>query len=415
MTGARVLWVGGTSALARTYFEECHPARGVSSIIAAAPWKPAWSLPKDVAFVELNLSSQESVRSLFERLPHGVDSIIFGVRASLVYGTPEEHEMLSNNLELLLRSGAAAGVTSVLHISSIAVADHVTSQHMIRETDPVPPLEQIASPYDRFKLRSEHVVDTACSDLPGVKVWTHLRISGIFSNDPRCIQCTAIRRQALVSLATTACIDFNSSRNVGHAIALVLERQHAGTHPHDLPSNGSTTMQPTGRQLYYYTRCTREPAAYWHHVADYRRANGLWYGLWLPGWVADLLVPLMRKAMEAIGTDFAKSLDYLMAVASHEHSADNSAFRTAFPDIQGSEESIFQCFLRLRNRQDAQRREHKKNLHGTTGGCFLMLMMCLGVAVAVALMAAESAWGSMLAHAPPPPAPRGWWHPLASR
>ena len=413
MPGARVLWIGGSSALARTYFEEVHPARGVPSIIAAAPAPPdAWDLPSDVPFVPLDLSSEESVRTLFSRLPHAVDAVLFGVRASLVYGTADEHERLANNLGLLLRVAASAGVTSVLHISSIAVADHVTAQHLVRESDPVPSLDQIASPYDRFKLRSEHVVDDVCG-APGspYMVWTHLRISGIFSNDPRCIQCTAIRRQARFSVATGACIDFNSSRNVAHALALVLERQHASDAAY------------SGRQLFYYTRCTQDPQPYWHHVRDYRAANGLRCSLWLPGSVGDLCVPPLRRLLRAVGTDLAKSLDYLVAVASHEHSADNGAFRAAFSEMGGIEETILECFSRLRHRNAAARTEGGGGGRSRRPLLLFVTRLLLAVAavsallpvlVAAALPPACDLW-LYLSPPPPPPPPLAWWELLLAK
>ena len=410
--GARVLWIGGSSALARTYFEEVHPARGVPTMIAAAPMPPSWQLPPDVKFVSLDLSSEDSVRTLFERLPHRVDSIIFGVRASLVYGTAEEHGQLTNNLGLLLRCAAAAGVTSMLHISSIAVADHVTTQHLVRESDPVPPIDEIPSPYDRFKLRSEQVVDEICgSEGSPFSVWTHLRISGIFSNDPQCIQCTAIRRQALASLATTACIDFNSSRNVGHAIALVLERQYASSHPEDV-SHLCTETKYVGRQLYYYTRCTEGPTPYWRHVSDFRRANGYWFGLWFPGWLGDVVVPPMRALARTVGTEFAKSLDYLMAVASHEHSADNSAFRRTFPEIGGSEETIYECFLRLRYRHEEQRRMSGSLRAPYATSLLLLLVLCNCVLPTVLTAVWSSTAPLRSIFVPPPPPPLPWWQSM---
>ena len=101
-----------------------------------------------------------------------------------------------------------------------------------------------------------------------------------------CIQCTAVRQQAFVSLAAEACIDFNSSRNVGFAIALVLERMLAAGSAKakgSVAAGASGAEAPfLGRRLYYYTRCTPEPTPYWRHVADFRQANGIWYGLWLP-------------------------------------------------------------------------------------------------------------------------------------
>ena len=388
---AKVLWVGGSSALARSYFDEVHPVhRQHLQLIAAAPTPPTWPLPDDVAFVELDMASEASVRTLFLRLPTGIDAIIFGVRASLVWGRPEEHETLSKHLDLLLHSAAAAGCTSVLHISSIAVTDHVATQRMIRETDETPPIEQIQSPYDRFKLRSEHVIDAACASEPKFNVWTHLRISGIFSNDPRCIQCTAVRQQALVSLAAEACIDFNSSRNVGYAMALVLERM--------LEADEAFS----GRRLYYYTRCTPEPTPYWRHVSDFRRANAIWYGLWIPSWVGDICVPPMRRVARAVGTALATSLDYLMAVATHEHSADNSLFRSEFPQLATCEESILECFQRLRLRHEEQRSSASvagRNALPRLSALFLLLLL-LPLLLVLAFATTPP---------PPPPPPPPWW------
>ena len=114
---------------------------------------------------------------------------------------PEEHEQLAQHISLLIQLAAWHGCSSVLHISSIAVADHVTTQHLVTEDDPVPPVEALSSPYDRFKLRCEQIVDTTCAaNRSRIKTWTHLRISGIFSNDPACIQCSAVRQQWLVSV-----------------------------------------------------------------------------------------------------------------------------------------------------------------------------------------------------------------------
>ena len=364
---SRVLWVGGTSALARTYFEEVHPARGVPHVIVAAPERPAWPLG-DVPFVRLDLNSEASVRSLFSRLPHAVDAIVLGVRLSLVWARPEQHEALAKQVSLLIAEAAEHGCTSVLHISSIAVTDHVTAQHLVSEKDPVPPVEALSSPYDRFKLRCEHAIDETCAaHRARIKVWCQLRISGIFSNDRACLQCTAVRRQALLSHYSAAAIDFNSSRNVGHAIALLLERMHASVRMHAasatrptgakgaLPGARDACSDFVGRQLFYYTRSTPDPAPYWHHVRDYRRAHGIFYGVFLPAGTAEAMIPSLRRLAQCIGTPLAQSLDYLMAVATLEHSADNTKFRTAFPAIEAAEETIHEAFVRMLLRRANER------------------------------------------------------------
>jgi nucleoside-diphosphate-sugar epimerase len=331
-----VLWVGGTSALARTFFEEVYPTVGWR-IVVAAPFRPAWKLPDDVVFVTFDMTSAESAGSLFSRLPRAVDALILGVRVSLVWSRPEQHTELAAHLELLLRAAARSGCTSMLHISSIAVSDHVTAQHLVDEDDSLPAVEALA-PYDQFKLRSELLVDSAFEGQTGVRTWTHLRISGIFSNDPACIQCTAVRRQALVATRAPAAIDFNSSCNVAHAIALTLERQHAGG------------LKP-GRHVYYYTRCTADPVPYWRHIRDYRAAMGIWYGVLLPGWMGTAAARLLRACFSVAGGSLAHSLHYLISVSLEEHTADNSKFRAAFPKIGEVEESIHDAFVRIRRRR----------------------------------------------------------------
>ena len=403
-----ILWVGGTSSLSRTYFEEVHPTHGQPTVVAA-PALPSWPLPPDVGFVELDLTSEASVATLFSRLPHKVDALVLSVRCSLVWSRPEEHEQLCQHVALLLQLAAWHGVTGVLHISSIAVADHVTAQHLVREDDPVPPVASLSSPYDRFKLRCEQLVDSTCAaNASRVKVWVNLRISGIFSNDPACIQCTAVRRQWLVSVRSLAAIDFNSSRNVSLAIALVLARMRGAR---DRAGSGSVHgLLPTsgfsGAQLFYYTRATRAPVPYWHHVRDYRRAHGIWYGVFLPSWLSDKLVPPMRHAARRVGTPLATSLDYLMAVATAEHSADNRRFRAAFPELESMEESVHECFARIRARRE--------QLQGRSRA-FGALALVAVVAVAAVASAGGEAWSmpslltgaslSSLSLPPPPPPP----------
>ena len=88
-----MIWVGGTSALARTYFDEVHPTvRDRLHIVVAAPAPPSWTLPKvGVSFVALDLLDVKSVDSFFSR-PSLLDTyrtgpsvMIIGVRLSLVW------------------------------------------------------------------------------------------------------------------------------------------------------------------------------------------------------------------------------------------------------------------------------------------------------------------------------------------
>ena len=436
----RVLWVGGTSALSRTYFEEVHPARGVSSVVVAAPALPAWSLPNGAAFVDLDLLSEKSVATLFSRLPHPVDALVIGVRLSLVWARPEQHDQLAEHVALLIQLAAWHGCKAVLHLSSIAVADHVTSQHLVREDDAVPSLEKLSSPYDRFKLRCEQIVNETCaSNAASIKVWVNLRLSGLFSNDPACIQCTSVRRQWLLTVRNEAAIDFNSSRNVSIAIALLLERMDGNLTPGAAPPTGaspadlaastwevvSTKPSPpsaplVGGQLFYYTRSTKAPVPYWHHVRDYRRANDVWYGLFLPARLGEKTLSAGRSAMQKIGTPLASSFDYLMAVAAAEHSADNSRFRAAFPALESMEETVEDAFKRIRKRRAAEPKRPARGVVAILAVAIIAVLFAGSGGVQPAPSAPAAASTAALsteptvsplpsaAAAPPPPVGKKW-------
>ena len=288
-----VIWVGGTSALARTYFDEVHSTvRDRLHIVVAAPAPPSWTLPKvGVSFVALDLLDVKSVDSFFSR-PSLLDTyrtgpsvMIIGVRLSLVWAGSRQ-STLAAHLGRLISRAAAAGCLGVVHISSVAVADHVVSQHNVSESAPLPALDAYHSDYDRFKRLSEVIVDDECtkanerSAMSGetrMMVWTHLRISGIFSNDPACIQCTAVRNQAYISAYSSTCIDFNSSANVSHAIILLVERIVRVVTALPVSADPSVPVEcaadPHGRRVqrvYYYTRATTAPVPYGALVADYR-------------------------------------------------------------------------------------------------------------------------------------------------
>ena len=88
--------------------------------------------------------------------------------------------------------------------------------------------------------------------------------------------------------------------------------------------------------------------------------------------------------MHAIGTPLASSLDYLIAVASAEHSADNSRFRAAFPSLEGMEETVEDAFLRIRKRRQVERAATRQPVR-SLAAAVLMLLALLVVAVAVGL------------------------------
>ena len=173
------MWIGGTSALTRTYFDELPFPPDDRLIVAglAGEAGSVRSLPAGTHFVSLDLTSPASVGTLFSRaaavvcgaaaqeeanegkveegkgiegranegkgnerkVDEGgaddddapprllIDTLIIGVRMSLVWGG-ERHTSLTSNLDTLVRAALSHGARGVLHISSVAVADHVKDQ-----------------------------------------------------------------------------------------------------------------------------------------------------------------------------------------------------------------------------------------------------------------------------------------------
>ena len=344
--------------MTRTYFDELPFPPDDRLIVAglAGEAGSVRSLPAGTHFVSLDLTSQASVGTLFSRaaavvcgaaapeeakegkveegkgiegranegkgnerkVDEGgaddddapprllIDTLIIGVRMSLVWGG-ERHTSLTSNLDTLVRAALSHGARGVLHISSVAVADHVKDQIMLKESDALPPIETYAGAYDRFKRISEDIVTRVCTEgVPGGRagggaggstegvpgggaggsiLFSNLRIGGIFSNDAgSCIQCKSLALQALVGCYLPKCIDFNSSRNVCQAIHMLVERMPPMppmTPPtcHTTPSSVSSPIPteengdggrstarcmaqaalPTIAPVYYYTRATADP------------------------------------------------------------------------------------------------------------------------------------------------------------
>jgi hypothetical protein len=90
------------------------------------------------------------------------------------------------------------------------------AQNLVDEEEPMPALSSYSSPYDRFKREGEEIIARVCEEETragkgkggsgggggggaggglGRAHHTHLRVSGIFSNCPSCIQMRAIALQ----------------------------------------------------------------------------------------------------------------------------------------------------------------------------------------------------------------------------
>jgi uridine kinase len=372
VAGRTIFWIGGTSALTRTYFDELPFPPDDRLIVAglAGEAGAVRSLPVGTHFVSLDLTSPASVRTLFSRaaavvcgaaasdeakegqvrerkgiegranggkgnekkVDEGVDegaaddapprllidTLIIGVRMSLVWGG-ERHMSLTSNLDTLVRAALSHGARGVLHISSVAVADHVKDQIMLKESDALPPIETYAGAYDRFKRISEDIVTRVCTegvaggstggstggskvgskagsrvggrtDPTGIEttstngsgssgslatrspatrtqpvLFSNLRIGGIFSNDAgSCIQCKSLALQALVGCYLPKCIDCNSSRNVCQAIHMLVEQMPPMPPP--TPSSVSSPIPAEGNPFgngdngRYPARCMAQTA-----------------------------------------------------------------------------------------------------------------------------------------------------------
>ena len=166
------LFIGGTSALASSYLVALAPAPDSIIVCGHEPPRPH-SPAERYPFVSLDLTESESVRTLFQRAqaqqPRRITSVILAVRLSLL---STSHDQLARHLEELVKGAAAAGVEFILHISSVAVVDHLRPQHMMSEDDPPPPIAEYLGNYDVFKRRSEEVLTEAC-DANGL-LCTHL-------------------------------------------------------------------------------------------------------------------------------------------------------------------------------------------------------------------------------------------------
>lgn len=125
-------------------------------------------------------------------LPCRIETVILGVRQSLIWGA-DSHMRLTAHLPMLVDKAAAAGVSGLLHLSLVSVADHVSRQCNVDERCELPAVDAYAAGYDAFKRASEEALASSCERLQLACI--HLRLSGLLSNHRDCIQCSAIRKQ----------------------------------------------------------------------------------------------------------------------------------------------------------------------------------------------------------------------------
>jgi hypothetical protein len=343
------LWLGGTSSLARTYINEFGPDNLVLSGSKKNP--PQWVNDCGLPYVALNLLTvTNSQASAVMRDFPDITSIIVGVRPLLftAFVNATLHREMAKGVALLVEVACTQLKTLnlVLHLSSVAAVDHLQSQHFWSETQPLMDLSVYRAPYDIFKRTCEEEITEICrkNNVP----CCHLRLSAIFSDEKECIQCSALDLQCRIGSYLPLAIDCNSSLNVSRALNLLLVRSEGNG------KGGDTSM----KALYYYTRplILKDPVPYGYYLHEFRRAYRL-VAVWIPHWVVSCFVSLFHWLAAwnfYFGFPYVDAADYLLQVASREHSFNCAQFAADFPELE--EESIYDCFVRRKLLLESRRR-----------------------------------------------------------
>lgn len=342
------LWLGGTSSLARTYVNQL----GAQNLVftGRAPTPPQWVHEHSVPYAPLNFTriTDAQVTSLADEFPNIV-TIVVGVRPPLFAaytGNTRMYDPMVQGLAVFL-NGVCTRLKElqfVLHVSSVAVANHLQSQEFWTENTNAFPndLSEYRAPYDRFKRRSEEEITAIC-ERHQIQC-CHLRLSAIFSDESSCIQCSALDLQCRIGCYLPLSIDCNSSANVSRAIDLILARAERRN---DTGISDDTTR--TIKTVYYYTRplSLERPVPYGYYLHEFRKAYQMTFALWIPASLVTCFVACIHWFAVwnvCLGLPYLDAADYLLQVASREHSFDCSQFGRDFPELK--EESIFNCFTR---------------------------------------------------------------------
>jgi hypothetical protein len=394
------LWIGGSSSLARTFFvnqellfvsptgRKTH--RKIWILTGLEKEAPRWiaeyrtsthSASCSLEYWSLDLTTLDETDAVDKfsnpnSNENQISSIVVGVRPLLysAYMNADIGNEMLLGLERLLQVALhhCTNLRFVLHISSVAAANHLRSQCNVTEEDDVtslPPLSEYDAPYDRFKQQSEDIITRLCSgeqnELSSSRRvrCTHLRLSAIFSDDVGCIQCSALDLQARVGAYLDLPIDCNSSVNVSRAISFLLYKASLLTTTTTKTTKPSQTIQP----IYYYTRplLLPNPVPYGYYLEEYRKGYMIHNAsIWIPLWIVTtivwivhwLVVTCNNQSYSSWKIPYLDSIDYLLQVASREHSFDCSRFRSLVEDHRNCvndgivfvEESILECFIRRR-------------------------------------------------------------------
>jgi hypothetical protein len=353
----KTLWIGGTSSLARTFFVNYDHVvtsdgkRQQWVLTGSEPEPPQWissvtskrNLNIDYISLDLTTVTIQSIDNILTQ-HNNITSMVVAIRPLLFdrYIYTDTADNMAAGLQLFLERATQElpSLQFVLHISSVAAADHLRAQSFGKENDLLPPLSEYRAPYDRFKRCSEDVVTNICQNANIVRC--HLRLSAIFSDDRSCIQCSALELQARVGCYLPLAIDCNSSLNVSRAIELCLNQ------------TSLEKLQPS--QTFYYTRPLplRQPVPYGYYLNEYRTAYGIhktsiWIPVWMVTWFVAFVHVLAMWNQTYLNSiiPYLDAAEYLLQVAAREHSFDNSAFQH-FAEANGNfrEETILECFVR---------------------------------------------------------------------
>eukprot|EP00797_Seminavis_robusta_P026340 Sro477_g150750.1 n/a (470) ;mRNA; r:24886-26607 len=244
----------------------------------------------------------------------------------------------------------ASKLRLVLHVSSVAAMDHLRTQHFVSEAEDYPPIIEYKAAYDKFKRHCEECITSIVHKANEGRTTTNIsvcniRLSAIFSDEKSCIQCSAMDLQARVGCYMDLAIDCNSSVNVSRAMYAVMER---------VSSNNQEGTTKQIQPVYYYTRplSLEQPVPYGYYLQEFRRAHQMEYtSIWIPVWVVAWITALIHWFASIcnrwkVRLPYVDAMDYLMQVASREHSFDCSMFGDDFPNFQEQEETILECFIR---------------------------------------------------------------------
>ena len=381
-TKQKILWIGGSSQLTRSYCS----AYGLADendelyLCGVEPSCPFPILSDNAHYIAQDLTRLKSnnplPQNLQDVLNRGITAVIVSIRPVLMTSMSNEeawqyNQKMLDGLEILLQTAIATGsVRQLIHISSVAAANHLQAQVNHSEEDDAKEAallkDEDLAPYDRFKRHSEALVTKVCtaattssSEAASDLLFTNLRISGLLFEDGNCIVTKGFELQARLGVYIPSKVDMNPARNVATAIRLILSRMEKlqrERHGRQSKNNqGTTAAAADFPSMYYYTRptLTKDPIPMSHIAIIYQKVWDLqwWECLWTPFCLYVAFIYLLYLiGLTVLGNmlPYVQATDYLLRVSLLEHSFDNTRFQRDFPEIGRLEISVAECFQNRR-------------------------------------------------------------------